>query len=481
MTVSPPLTPAATTTDIATLFERQMQHQQVVAATTARQRIANLWRLHDTMLDQRGAIKEALWSDFKKSPVEVDISEIGVINSEIRHTIRNLESWMTPRRVGTPMVLIGTRSEIRYEPKGVCLILSPWNYPVNLTFVPLVSAIAAGNCAILKPSENAPASAAVMKKIVEAIFPPEEVVLLEGDASLANALLQLPFHHIFFTGGPSIGKVVMKAAAAHLTSVTLELGGKSPVIVDETADLSLAASRAIWIKGMNGGQTCIASDYILVQESVADKLVAEMSRWIQQLYGETSEQRSHNTDFCRIINDRHFDRIQALKDDALAKGATLSFGGHTDAAQRLIDLTLLTDVPADANIWEEEIFGPILPIRTFKTLEEAIAIVNAGERPLAMYLFSGKKKNIRKVLSETRSGGVSVNDCGVHFYNPNLPFGGVNNSGHGKCHGEFGFLEFSNQRGVTYQNTLFPFTRLFMPPYGSKLSRWILEGILRYF
>ena len=463
-------------------FDQQQQHRWVTAKSTPGERIAKLKRLHRTILKYRNDIKTAMFSDLGKSSTEVDITEVGVINSEIRHCIRHLRSWMTPKRVGTPLALIGTRSEIQYRSKGVCLIISPWNFPFNLTFAPLVSAIAAGNCAILKPSELTPASSALMKKIVAECFAPEEVVLFEGDAQVAQELLSLPFNHIFFTGSPAIGKIIMAAAAKNLSSVTLELGGKSPVIVDETANLEEAASKIIWLKCMNAGQICISCDYVLVQESVHDKFVDLLSKQVKKLYGATSEDRQQSPDLCKIVNKHHHARLQRLLDEAVQMGATVRIGGHTDASRLFTDPTVLTGVPDAAKIWKEEIFGPLLPVRPFKTLDDAIQFVNDRSTPLAMYIFSRKQKNINKILQEAPAGGVAINDCGIHFYQTNLPFGGINNSGIGNCHGKAGFLEFSNQVGVTIQNRIFPHTRLFLPPYGrSKLVKLMLEGIAKWF
>ncbi len=463
------------------IYEAQRRHHPEVARTSASRRIEKLRLLHDSLLKYQDEINAAMWTDFRKCPVEVGISEIGVVNSEIRYAIRRLRSWMRPKSVGTPIMLLGTRSEIRYTPKGVCLILSPWNFPFNLTLTPLVSAIAAGNCVVIKPSEHGPASSAVMRRIIEECFPPEEVCLLEGDAGLAQALLELPFHHIFFTGGSSIGKLVMKAAAEHLSSVTLELGGKSPVIVDESANLDQAAASIAWLKAMNAGQTCIACDYVLVQESVAEELTRLIGAKMKQFYGQTPEERLTTPDYCRMITDRHFQRAHALLEEAKQMGAKVAFGGRADASERYIEPTILTEVPDSAEIWQEEIFGPLLPIRTYRKPEEAIAFINALDRPLSMYIFSARKSDVVKILQEAPAGGVSVNDTGIHFYNPSLPFGGINNSGTGQSHGKFGFLEFSNQCGVTYQNTIFPHTRLFLPPYRSRLANWMLKGVMKWF
>ncbi|MCC6412651.1 MAG: aldehyde dehydrogenase family protein [Saprospiraceae bacterium] len=476
-----PLADATLQSAIDRVFDAQKQNQFVVARMGARERIAKLRRLHDALLEQRQDIYDALWADLRKSPTEVDISEIGVINSEIRHAIRHLRSWMSPKSVATPMPLFGTRSEIRYEPKGVCLILSPWNYPFNLTLAPLVSAIAAGNTAILKPSEFTPNSNVVLRRILASLFAPEEVAIFEGEANVAQALLNKPFNHVFFTGSPAVGKMVMRAAAQHLSSVTLELGGKSPVIVDENANLEYAAGSIAWLKAMNAGQICIAPDYLLVHENVRDALLEKLAASFKRFYGETPEARKTSPDLCRMISDKQFNRMKGLLADALEHGGRVVFGGGTDDKERYVEPTLLVDVPDTANIWDEEVFGPILPIRTFKTPEEAVAYVNAKPQPLALYIFSTSKRNTNFYQNETRTGNTVVNDTGVHFYNSELPFGGVNNSGIGKSHGLFGFLEFSNPRGVVYQNRLFPLTRLFQPPYGNRISKIILLGLRKYF
>lgn len=476
-----PLADTALQNAIDRVFEAQKQNQYVVARTTARERIAKLKRLHDALLGHRQEIYDALWKDLRKGPTEVDISEIGVINSEIRHTIRHLRSWMTPKSVGTPLPLFGTRSEIRYEPKGVCLILSPWNYPFNLTLAPLVSAIAAGNTAILKPSEFTPNSNGVLRSILENLFPPEEVAMFEGEANVAQALLNKPFNHIFFTGSPAVGKIVMRGASQHLSSVTLELGGKSPVIVDENANLEYAAGSIAWLKAMNAGQICIAPDYLLVHENVRDALVEKMVASFKRFYGETSETRIQSPDLCRMISDKHHNRMKSLIADAVERGGKVVFGGGADDKERYVEPTMLVDVPDTATIWDEEIFGPLLPIRTFKTPEEAVAYVHTKPQPLAFYIFSRSKRNINFYQNETRAGNTVVNDTGVHFYNSELPFGGVNNSGIGKSHGIHGFLEFSNARGVVYQNRLYPLTRLFQPPYGNRISKIILLGLRKYF
>ncbi len=462
------------------IFLRQQRHQYVVARSTARERIAKLRRLHDAMLRHQEAIRTAMFSDFRKPAHEVDISETITVNSEIRHAIGRLSSWMAPRHVGVRLPLLGSSATIYYEPKGVCLILGPWNFPFNLNLIALVGAVAAGNCVILKPSEHAPNSSALLKKILEECFPPEELAVVEGDVSVAEKLLSLPFNHIFFTGSTAVGKIVMTAAAKHLASVTLELGGKSPVVVDETADLDRAASRIAWIKCMNGGQTCIAPDYVLVHESVHDQLVEKLKIWTEKFYGATPEARRQTPDLSRMVHDRHFKAVKGLLDDAVGRGATVAFGGRTDAKERYIEPTMLTHVPDDATIWEHEIFGPLLPVRAYKNLEEAISDINAGPKPLAFYIFSKQERNIKQFVAETRGGGVCINECALHFFNPELPFGGQNASGIGKYHGESGFLEFSNPRSVARQHSPVPTTIVFLPPYGSWLMNLTLRWLSRW-
>ncbi len=478
---SAPAANASSKHDLADIFAAQQQHQYTVARTSATERIAKLQRLHDVVLRNRAAIQEAMRLDFRKSTMETDFTETGVIANALRHAMHHLRSWMMPRSVATPMTLIGSFSEIRYQPKGVCLLISPWNFPFNLTLAPLALAVAAGNCVIIKPSEYTPHSAALMGKMIAECFPPEEVVLLEGDATLAQQLLELPFNHIFFTGSPAVGKIVMTAAAQHLSSVTLELGGKSPVIVDETADLDNAANKIAWINCMNAGQICIAPDYVLVHETVHAALVERIALKIKAFYGETPAARRETSDYCRMVNTKHFKRVRHLLEDAVQQGGKVSFGGGLDEATNYIEPTILTGVPDGAAIWAEEIFGPLLPIRTYRTPEEAIAYINKGPSPLALYIFSRKNRNIEAFIAETRSGGVAVNDCAAHFYNNNLPFGGVNNSGIGKSHGEFGFQEFSNPRGILRQNGLKPITDLFLPPYKSRLANLLLEGVVKWF
>ncbi len=483
MALTSHLSPAAASPELASrcaeIFQKQRSFAPSLRLTTARDRIAKLGRLEAALLAHRQEIRDALLTDFGKCAFEVDITELSVAAIEIRHTMRHLQGWMTPRSVGTPLPLLGTRSEVQYEPRGAALIISPWNFPVNLTMVPLASAIAAGCTATIKPSEFTPATSALMKKILLTVFDEQEVAVVEGDAAAATELLSKKYDHIFFTGSPTVGRIVMKAAADSLASVTLELGGKSPVFVDETADLADAAAKIAWIKCMNTGQICIAPDYLLLHESRLDEFIGLFSKKIKAMYGDTPEQRMASPDLARIVRDRAFERVKGLVDEAVLAGGRVAFGGKMDPATRYIEPTVLVGAPDSCKIWTEEIFGPLLPIRTFSKTEEAIAFMNSREKPLAQYLFSKRSSTIEQILRETSAGGTTVNDCGLHFYNANLPFGGTGNSGIGKSHGEAGFLEFSNRRAVLRQNRWVAPFKLLHPPYG-KLAARVADVLVRY-
>jgi aldehyde dehydrogenase (NAD+) len=470
----------ATLSAIESIFHRQQAHQYAVAQSTARERIAKLRRLHQAMLTYRVAIQEAMWADFRKGPAEVDISETVCVNSEIRHAIRNLRYWMQNRSVPVRLPLLTSSAEIRYEPKGVCLLIGAWNFPFNINLIPLTAAVAAGNCVIIKPSEHAPHSAALIKKIVEACFPPEEVAVIEGGVETSTRLLALPFNHIFYTGSTAVGKIVMEAAAKHLASVTLELGGKSPVIIDESADLDRAASRVAWLKCMNAGQTCIAPDYVLVQDSIHNAFLEKIKYYLRKFYGEQPEYRSQNPDLAHMVHERRFLQAKFLFDDAVTRGAQVAFGGYMDAATNYIDPTILTEVPSESAIWEEEIFAAILPVQRFRTLEQAINLVRARPKPLALYIFSNRQSNIDHIIRESRGGGVCINECALQFFNPDLPFGGHNHSGIGHYHGEHGFREFSNPRGITRQNRFLATTSFFLPPYSGGLKKFLLDQVVRW-
>jgi aldehyde dehydrogenase (NAD+) len=443
------------------IFEAQKSYQYTVAESNARERSVKLQRLSESVLRHRDAIKTALYKDYKRHPAEVDLAEIYPITTKIKHTRRNLSKWMAPSHVKTPLSLLGSSSWIHYEPKGVCLIIAPWNYPIQLALGPLISAVAAGNTAIIKPSEMTPHSSAVLRQIVEDVFDENEVAVIEGAIDTSTALLELPFNHIFFTGAPEIGKIVMAAASRHLASVTLELGGKSPTIVDETADINLASARITWVKYSNNGQICIAPDYILVHKSKMEAFTEAVKRRIKEYYGDNA---AESDSYMRIVNQRHFLRISAYLEDSVKAGAKILYGGQTDPENCYIAPTVITDVPLDAPLMQNEIFGPIMPIIPYNDLQEVIDIIRSKEKPLALYIYSKSKQNIERIMNATRAGGTCINHNATHFYNPDLPFGGSNNSGIGKSNGKFGFLDFSNERAVYKQILPSALDRL-APPY----------------
>jgi len=477
MTSSPVSTPEETTiTEINRLFKLQKENQFNVANTSAKERRSKLNKFHKALLKYRPAIKEAMFNDFKKHPSEVDLTEIYPVTSEIKHAVNHLDQWMAKQKVATPIALMGSSSYVHHEAKGVVLIISPWNFPINLTFGPLVSAIAAGNTVMIKPSEHTPNASAIMYKIISETFDPSEVVLVQGGIETSRSLLSLPFNHIFFTGAPAIGKIVMTAAAKHLTSVTLELGGKSPTIIDETANIETAARRTAWGKFLNNGQICIAPDYIFVHESKKDKFIQAVKKNLTHFY---SEDAAAEPSYCRIVNEKHFKRLNHYIEDAVEKGASIEYGGKIDEANDYISPTIMTDVPKDSALMTEEIFGPILPIYGFSNLDEVITEINSREKPLALYIYSKSKKNISRIMNNTRAGGTCINHNGVHFFNTNLPFGGSNNSGIGKGNGWYGFEAFSNRRGVLTQHIPNALEKL-MPPYND-FKQKLIDLTIKWF
>jgi len=457
--------------DIDDVFAAQRARALELRRSTARQRIDTLRRLISAVESHREDICAAAAADFGKPRPEVDLTELLPIIAEAKHAVRHLEGWMRPHRVPPTLAMLGTSAEIRYEPRGVTLIIVPWNYPFNLAFCPLVSAIAAGNTAIIKPSEMTPHCSALTRRLVEEIFDRSEVAVFEGDATVATALLEHPFDHVFFTGSPQVGRLVMAAAAKHLTSVTLELGGKSPAIVDATADLKKAARSITAGKFANSGQTCIAPDYLLVHAGVKDRLVAEIVRSIEHAYGAGPDSQRATPDYCRIVNEKHYERVRGLFDDAVSRGAKIVYGGTLARDDRFIGPTLVADVPPGSRIMEEEIFGPLLPIVTFTDIGDAIAFVNSKPKPLSLYVFSRSQPVIDRVLTETSAGDTCVNHTVIHFLHLNLPFGGVNNSGIGKSHGFFGFTAFSHERSVLRDR--WSIVHWMFPPYTGRVRKLI--------
>jgi aldehyde dehydrogenase (NAD+) len=460
--------------EIKRIFELQLANRQPMRDTSATQRIGRLRKLQNAILANRTELETALHSDLKKPVLETGLTEIYQVTTEIKHACDHLHDWLKPKRVPNPAVFLGSQAEIRYEPKGVALIISPWNYPFQLAMSPLVSSIAAGNCTIVKPSEMSSHTSAFIKNLIAQTFPEEEVAVIEGDHTVSTALLELPFHHIFFTGSPAVGKIVMQAAAKHLASVTLELGGKSPVIVDDSCDLGEAARKIAWGKFLNAGQTCVAPDYLLISENRRADFVEKVKAEITKFYGNAAE----SPDYCKIINSKHHTRITGLIQDAIANGAHLEAGNPDQKQNGFLAPTILTNVPPDSAIMQEEIFGPVLPVLTYKDTEEAIQIVNSRQKPLALYIFSRDDALIERILQRTSSGGVCINEVAVQFGNVELPFGGANHSGTGNSHGFFGFKAFSHERAVLKQPRFGAIT-FFYPPY-TKWMKKLLDWTIKY-
>jgi len=451
-------------------FASQKAYALELRKSSCTERLKVLARFEKVFKASYEKMYAAAAADFGKPEAEVDIGEIMVVVSDLAHIRKKLKKWMKATPVAASMAMLGTSSKIIVEPKGTSLVVSPWNYPFNLTFGPMMSAIAAGNTVIIKPSEMTPNMSKVIGEIVAAAFRPEEVAMFEGTAEVSSYLTSLPFDHIFFTGSPAVGKLVMAAAAKNLTSVTLELGGKSPVIVDKTANIAKAARSIAFGKFSNNGQTCIAPDYLFVDESVKDLLIAELKIYIGRQYGLDDDARI-NGDYCQVVNDAHHGRVSGLLDDALARGGQLITGGQVDDQQRFIAPTLIEGMSADSRIMQEEIFGPLMPIVTYSDLDAVIEHINSKPKPLALYFYSTDKHAIDKVLTETSAGGTCINQAVLHFVHPNLPFGGVNNSGIGMSGGEWGFKAFSHERSVLEDK--WGSAHMMHPPYTPKVKKLI--------
>ncbi|MBN8819245.1 MAG: aldehyde dehydrogenase family protein [Sphingomonas sp.] len=439
-------TAADVSKDISRIFALQQAHQWDVKASSAADRKAKLTRFKASIEAHADDIVKAVLEDTRKPEGEIRVTEVLNILSNIQLNIDSLDDWMTPTEV-TPTRVQTDKARIVYEARGVCLILGPWNFPLGLVFGPLAAAIAAGNCCMVKLTDLCPATARIAKKIVEEVFEEKEVAVFEGDVSVATALLELPFNHIFFTGSTRVGKLVMAAAAKHLATVTLELGGKSPVIIDEGADVGAIGAALAGAKQFNGGQACICPDYVFVKEEQKGPLVEAFKANVQaNLYGEDGA--INKSAIAQIVNKGNFDRVKGLFDDAVAQGATVAVGGTFDEADLTVHPTLLTDVTPQMKILQEEIFAPLLPVMTYDSLDQAIGYIEARDKPLALYVFSPNEANVEKVLQRTSSGGATVNGVFSHYLENRLPFGGVNGSGQGSYHGYFGFKAFSHERAV---------------------------------
>ncbi|MFD1018589.1 aldehyde dehydrogenase [Thalassobacillus hwangdonensis] len=415
--------------------------------------------LKQTLQSYENELIRALKTDLNKSEYEAYASEIGILYKEINDHLKQLKDWMDPIKVKTPLTHKGSKNYIVKEPYGTVLVIAPWNYPINLALAPVIGAISAGNTIVLKPSEWTPHVSAILRKMVAEAFPPDYFVVIEGDKEVSEALLDQRFDYIFFTGSVPVGRIVMEKASRHLTPVTLELGGKSPAIVDNDAKIDLAAKRIVWGKFVNAGQTCIAPDYLFVHEDVKQKLLKKMQKHIISMFGKDP---LANKDYTHIVSARHFDRLENFLDNG-----KVVHGGTTDRVQRIIAPTLLDEIDWNDPVMQEEIFGPILPILTFRTLDEAVEQVKMQEKPLALYYFGEKEKKQQQIIDELSFGGGCINDTLYHILNPHLPFGGVGNSGMGAYHGESSFDTFSHRKSITEQTTKFDYG--FRYP-GSKLG-----------
>ena len=462
-------------------FQAQKARSLLMRSEPISARKIKLKKLRLWIKDNQQEILKAVFNDFQKPEAETMAHEILPVLSEIKHALTHLDRWTKPKKVDAPITFLGTFSHIQFEPKGVVLIISPWNFPFSLCLGPLVSAIAAGNTAIVKPSEMTPHTSRLIAKMIPEIFNTDEVAVFEGDVDVSKQLLRLPFDHIFFTGSPAVGKLVMKAAAENLSAVTLELGGKSPVIVDETVNIRTTARRIAWAKFVNNGQICVTPDYAFVHENIYDEFLEAVKRETIDLFtaGENNDFRT-SPFYGRIVNDRHTRRLLSLIDDARNKGAKIFWGGESDIDKKFIAPTIITNISPDAAIMEEEIFGPILPVMVYENLEDVVGYINAKPKPLALYVFTHSNRTRDYILKSASSGTACINDCVLQFAHANLPFGGVNNSGIGKSHGHYGFLAFSNEKAVLKQKRGLTALSFFYPPY-SNVRKKIIELVLKFY
>jgi len=439
-------TAADISSEISRVFALQQARQWDVKASSAQTRKEKLARLKAAVEAHADDIVAAVLEDTRKPEGEIRVTEVLNILGNIQRNIDNVEEWMKPTEVGSSSNP-ADRAMIAHEARGVCLILGPWNFPLGLTFGPLAAAVAAGNCCMLKLTDLCPATARIAKTIVEEVFDENEAAVFEGDVSVAEALLELPFNHIFFTGSTKVGKIVMAAAAKNLASVTLELGGKSPVIIDEGANVEAIGAALAGAKQFNGGQACICPDYVFVREDKQADLVEAFKANVQKnLYNEDGSIKKEA--IAQVVNEQNFKRVKGLFDDAVEKGATVAVGGTFEEDSLTVHPTMLTNVTPQMKILQEEIFAPLLPVMTYDNLDQAIGYIEARDKPLAMYIFSPDEEHVEKVLDRTSSGGVTVNGVFSHYLENNLPFGGVNQSGMGSYHGYFGFKAFSHERAI---------------------------------
>lgn len=443
------------------LLKKQRQYFSSGKTRSLDFRVKKLLKLKESILENEKSITDALKKDLNKSQTESYMTEIGVILEEIKYALKNIKSWVKPEKVKTPLTQFRAQSYIYSEPYGLSLIIGTWNYPFLLCFSPLIGAITAGNCAIVKPSEVSPDCSKIISRIIKDVFDEAHVESVEGGVETATELLSYKFDYIFYTGSVNVGKIVMQAASKNLTPVTLELGGKSPCIIDKEIDIDVTARRIVWGKFMNAGQTCIAPDYIYVHKKVKKELIESLGKSIKELYGENPKE---SPDYPRIVNEKHLDRLLGL----INKGKII-IGGESDKKNLYIAPTIIDEVDWEDPIMQEEIFGPILPIMEYSNLDEVIEAVNSHPKPLALYLFSDNKEVQQKIIEKTSSGGVCINAPTYHQVSSLLPFGGVGDSGMGNYHGKFSFDTFSHKKAVVIKS-FFPDLKIMYPPYKGKLK-----------
>ncbi len=464
--------------DIKTRFENLQSSTLRLRNSTAAERAEKLKKLWAGMLARKEDIFKA--GNAERGTHDLDVAaELVMIKAEIDHAVKNLAGWVKPHKVKGAMGTFGKKCEIRYQSKGVVLNMAAYNAPTAECFVPMISAMAAGNAIAIKPSEYAPQSAQIIEEIIAGALPADEAQTFQGGVETAQELLSLPFNHIYYTGGNAVGKIVMKAAADHFASITLEMGGKSPVIIDETADLENAATKLAWGRVMNAGQVCIAPEYVIIHESRQEEFQKLISKKIETLYNSDGKGLENSQYVPRIINERHHGRISGLISDAVSKGAEVVFGGSSDVSTRYIEPTVLTNVSEDMKVMQEEVFGPVMAVMPFKNREEVIDIIAKRPNPLALYIYSKDNDAVEYFLTNTSSGSAVVNNnCVQAGTNPNLPFGGVGASGMGRAGGFEGFKELSNARSIVHQ----PLDRfrdflIMLPPYSDKYKNIIMKGL----
>lgn len=465
--------------EIEKCFETQREHKFKMRNTDHHYRITKLKKIKKLILDNKNEINAALAADFNKPAIETDLTEIMPVISMINLLEKELHSWMKPRKIKAPLLFKGTKSYVKPESKGNCLVISPWNYPFQLNAYPVLTAFAAGNTCMVKPSEFTPHTNAIIAKLFGEVFEKKEIAFFEGEIETSNTLLDLPFDHIFFTGSTQVGSIVMEKAAKNLSSVGLELGGKSPCVIDSSTNLEEASRKVMWGKFVNSGQTCVAPDYVLIEKEKEQEFINECVKRIKEFF--PNEDFETSKDFNYIITQRHADRLHALVEDATAKGAKLHYGGTLK--ERVMHPTIISDVNRDMKIMQEEIFGPLLPIVGVENRSEIVEYINKFDNALATYVFTDDESFANEIINYTSSGGVTVNDVLVAVGHPHLPFGGAGKSGIGRYHAEYGFEEFSILKPVLKRNMDLGAT-YFYPPYDenkSNLVKTLLDKVTGFF